>query len=185
MLLFARRSSKGPAVWAASSVRPSSSPASHADRSQDHDHSTGNDQQTDHEHPEAGPDRPGELDSSISLDVDAPSCIGVHHDRRPATELGVPRDRLLAGALGPGDPEVLLAGWRPWRSAPVQVEHGVAAVEVDQLVVGDITEVTIDFVVGSDADEHRFFASTWTRTLGGSYSGPSRTRLRRDRSSRW
>jgi len=123
---------------------------------QDHDHSTSSDQQTDHEHPEAGPDRPVELDPSVSLHVDAPDCVGVHHDRRPATELGIPRDRLLAGALGLGDPEVLLGGWSPWRSAPVQVEHGVVAVDVDQLLVGDVTEVTIDFVVGSDADEHRF-----------------------------
>ena len=30
--------------------------------------------------------------------------------------------------------------------------------EVDQLVVGDVTEVAIDVVVGPDADEHRLVA---------------------------
>jgi hypothetical protein len=40
----------------------------------------------------------------------------------------------------------------------VWVELGVVAVEVDQLVVSDVTEVAIDVVVRPDADEHRFLA---------------------------
>src|SRR4029450_10815568 len=85
--------------------RPSRTPADE----QDHDHGAGGHQQTDHEHPEAGPDRPGQLDPGVRLDVDPPGCVGIHHDRGPATELGIPRKRLLARALGLGDPEVLIA----------------------------------------------------------------------------
>ena len=125
---------------------------------QDHDHRAGAHQQANHEHPQAGPDHPAELDPGIGLDVDAAGRVGIHHDRGPATELGIPGERLLAGALGLGDPEALLAGWRTRRSALVQVELRVVAVEVDQLVVGDVTEVAIDVVVGPDADEHRFLA---------------------------
>jgi MFS family permease len=51
-----------------------------------------------HEHPQAGPDRPVELDPGVGLDVDAPACVGIHHDRAPATELGIPGELLLAGA---------------------------------------------------------------------------------------
>src|SRR3954452_9359013 len=81
---------------------------------QDHAHGADAHQQTDHEHPQAGPDRPGQLDPGIRLDVDAPSSVGIHHDSGPATELGIPDQRLLPGALGLGDPEVLSRGWRPW-----------------------------------------------------------------------
>jgi hypothetical protein len=38
------------------------------------------------------------------------------------------------------------------------VELGFVAVEVDQLVISDVTEVAIDVFVSPNADEHRFRA---------------------------
>jgi hypothetical protein len=40
---------------------------------QDHDQGADAHQQTRHEHPQAGPDRPAQLDPRIGLDVDAPA----------------------------------------------------------------------------------------------------------------
>ena len=75
-----------------------------------------------------------------------------------ATEVGIPGQCLFTGTLRLGYPDALFTGWRSRRSAPVQVELRIVAVEVDQLVAGHVAEVAIHVGVGSDADERRFLA---------------------------
>jgi hypothetical protein len=125
---------------------------------QDHHDRAGAHQQADHEHPEACPDRPVELDPGVGLDVDAAGGVGAHHDHGPAAELGIPGKRLFNGAFGLGYPEALFTGWRKGRSARIPLELGLVAVKVDQFVAYDVTEVAIDVTVAPDADEDGCFA---------------------------
>ncbi len=115
----------------------------------------------------------------IRLDVDAPGSVGIHHDRRPAPELGIPRKRPARRSprtRRPRSPDRPAASVGALPLLSVECP-GVSPVEIDQLVVSDVTEVAIDVVIEGRCRRTR--VSGLPPELGrcrGPRPGPSRPR---------